>query len=1133
VIAFNKIIAAHILFLCLVGLVNNCFSQSASVLGSGNWFKFSVTQDGVVKIDYNLLRNAGLNPDQINPKRIKIFSGSYGMLPQSNSSPRKEDLIEIPVFVSGEADDKFNSSDYILFFAKGPDQYQYDVDRKIFHYENNLFSDKNFYFLTISANEGKRIINTENINGTFPLIQTYDDFAFYETEKYNLLKSGRQWFGEQFDASTEATIRFDISGIADNSDIKLVSQVMAQSITNTSFQVSINNTPVLTQPINAIPNSSYGIKGRIKADTISFSAASVGAPGKQNQDIKYQFTKGGQGISVGYLDFFLLSFKRKLALYGDQTILRSAESILNSISSFEITPVTLGAQVWDISNPDDVMNQTYATSGSKIIFSTTTNALRTFIVFNPANLKGPVFEAKVSNQNLHQLTSPELIIITNSALLSEAQRLASHRQSHSGISTLVVTTEQIYNEYSGAKQDITALRDFIRDLHTQPASSLKNVLLFGRGSYDYKNRVLANTNLVPIYESRNSLSPLETYSSDDYYGFLEESEGDWMESPAQNHSLDIGVGRLPLKNIEEAHDVVDKLIEYDLKITEAGSWQNEFLFVADDGDFNIHQNQADQLANSIEQYDPVFNSKKFYLDSFDQVEKPNGQFSPDASKALDLEIRKGALIVNYTGHGSEQVWMDERTLDETIISKWKQAPKYPLFVTATCEFGRHDDPFQITSGEKTLLQKKGGSIGLVTTARPVNSSTNFTLNKAFYESLFTKENNQFRELGNIFRDTKNKSMSGVANRNFSLLADPSMKLALPENEIIIDEMKTASGSTQLKALSNVIVKGHIEQNNLPDNAFTGELSLTLFDGPTNLVTKGDENPPFTFTERNNLLFKGKAFVSQGVFQLEFIMPENTPEGLVTGKVSTFASTKNAEYAGGSSFNNLIGGLEEDAPADNTPPAIELFLGDTTFISGGKVGPNTKIVTLLSDNSGINISSTPSGNDITAQVDQNGAINLNAYYESKTGTYKNGMVTYPLDGLEKGKHTLILSASDTYNNRTTATVDFVVTDGTDIQIEEFNNYPNPFYELTTLEFTHSRPGEDLEVFLTIFDLTGKLIVNQQFEVLSSQYRVTLSEWDGRSADGAKLARGVYVGKLSVRSLLDGSKNEQITKLIILN
>lgn len=1130
-IAFRKTIVAHIL--CLIGLANYAFAQSASVLSSGKWVKFSVHQDGVVKIDYTLLRNAGVNPDQINPKNIKIFSGCYGMLPQSNSSSRKEDLTEVPIFIAGETDNTFNSSDYILFFAKGPDQNEFDVDKQIFRYENNLFTDKNFYFLTISDNNGKRITTTETLNGTFPVIETFDDFAFYETEKYNLLKSGRHWFGEQFDASTEATVRFNISGMVDNHEIKLVSHVMAQSITNTSFQVSVNNVPILTQPINAIPNSSYGIKGRVKADTIKFSSTTVGAAAQQNLDIKYQFTKGSPGISVGYLDFFILSFKRKLGLYGDQTIFRSSESMINETSSFEITSSINGALVWDITNPDDVKNQSFNTSGSKLQFSTSSNTLRTFTVFNPANLKAPAFEGNIENQNLHQLPSPELIIITNTELLSQAQRLAAHRQTHSGISAKVVTVDKIYNEYSGGKQDVTALRDFIRDLYTQPGSSLKNVLLFGRGSYDYKNRVLGNTNFVPIYESRNSLSPLETYSSDDYFGFMEEAEGDWPESPAQNHTLDIGVGRLPVKTLEEASIVVDKLIEYDLKIISAEPWQSELLFIGDDGDFNIHQNQADQLANSIELYDPSFNTKKFYLDSFDQENRPSGQYSPAASKALDLAIRKGSLIVNYTGHGSEQVWMDERILDENIISQWKQAPRYPLFVTATCEFGRHDDPFQITSGEKTLLQKKGGAIGLLTTARPVNSSTNFTLNKAFYESLFTKENNQFRNLGKIFRDTKNKSTSGVANRNFSLLADPSMNLALPENKIIIDEIKTTTGSTQLKPLSTVMVKGHIEKNNLTNNNFTGDLSLTLFDGPIDQVTKGDENPPFNFTERSNLLFRGRAAVDRGSFQLEFIMPRNTPVNLVVGKFSALASTRNAEYAAGSSFHNTVGGLEETAPADTSPPLIRLFLGDTTFINGGKVGPNTKIVAILSDNSGINISSMPTGNDITTQVDQNEPAILNAYYESKTGSYKIGTLTYPLDGLAKGRHTLSLSASDTYNNRTTANVDFVVTDGSEIQIEEFSNYPNPFTETTTLEFTHSRPGEDLEAFLTIHDMTGKLILIRQFEVLASQYRVKLSDWDGRANDGSKLSCGIYVGKLSIRSLLDGSKNEQITKLIILN
>jgi hypothetical protein len=1110
-----------------------CFAQrSNSVLSAGEWYKFSVTSDGVVKIDYNFLKKAGINPDQIDPRNIKIYTGQNGMLPQAINAPRVIALTEIAIQVSGEADGKFNTSDQILFFGQGPDTYHYDVQKKVFEYENNLYSDKNFYFLTFGPNTGLRVGASENIAGSFPIVSEYEDIGYYETEKYNILKSGRHWFGEQFDQSKEATIRFDISGVIENSEIRLISHVMAQSIEASSFQVSFNGNAILTQPIAPIPNTRYGVKGIIQADTIVLNTNSISAVGRTNQDVKYQFTKGGVGLSVGYLDFINFAIKRKLALYGDQTIFRSSSSLSNSVSTFEINSTSSNTLVWDVTDPFTILNQQVTTSADKIRFSTNSESLKTFVVFNSANLKAPTFEGIVANQNLYSMPVPELLIITHPDFLSEAQRLAGFRQTKSGITTAVVTVNQIYNEYSGGKQDVTALRDFIQHLYTWPNSPLKNVLLFGRGSYDYKNRVLGNTNYVPIYESRNSLSPLETYGSDDYFTFLEPGEGDWLESPAQNHTMDIGIGRLPVKKLEEAKIVVDKLIDYQTNPAAFGAWQNEIMFVADDGDFNIHNSQADQLANSIELLNPNYNTHKFFLDSFDQTTKPSGQSSPAASKALDLAVRKGALIVNFTGHGSERVWMDERILDETIIQSWKNAPQYPLFVTATCEFGRHDDPFQITSGELTVLQKKGGSIGIVTSARPVNSSTNFTLNKAFYESLFTKENNKYRSLGVVFRDTKNNSVSGVANRNFSLLGDPSMALALAENEIVFDEIKTNTGSYELKGLSTVLLSGHIEKETEVQNSFKGNLSLTLFDKVKNQVTKGDQNSPFNYSERSNILFRGKSSVDQGIFQMQFILPTNISQELVTAKFSAIASTKTGAIANGNSLN-IIGGLEANPAVDNTPPTINIFLGDTTFIPADIVGPNTRIVADLFDESGINISSEPTGNEITASIDDGEIIILNNYYSADLNTYKKGSLNFPLDGLEKGKHTLTLSASDTYNNRKVSSVDFVVTDGVQIQVEEFSNYPNPFNESTTLEFTHTRPGEDLEAFVTIYDLVGNVILNSNYDITSSQYRVTLGEWNGKSANGTKLGSGVYVGKVSVRSLLDGSKNEQFTKLIILN
>jgi hypothetical protein len=1116
---------------CLIFFVlsTDLVAQTNSVLRSGNWFKFSVTSDGVARINYDLLRKAGVNPDQIDPRNIRIFTGQPGMLPQANSKPRQLDLTEIAIQVIGEQDGRFNSGDAILFFAKGPDKYQYNIQKQIFEYENNLFTDKNFYFLTVGTEPGKRIATRQSIAGTHPVITTYQDLAHYETEKYSQLKSGRQWFGEQFDASLTATIRFEISDIVENSQVKLVSHVMVQSITPSSFAVAYNNNSILTQPIDAVPNTRYGVKGIIKADTVVLNSNTIGASTNLNQDIRYQFTKGSPGISVGYLDFFMLTLSRKLTMRNTQLLFRSPESVDVPVSTYEISNAATGLQVWDVTDADQVLQQEATLTAGKLIFSAPSETLRTFVVINPTQPNAPAFEGVVPNQNLRGTTSPELLIITHQDFVTEAQRLATHRQQHTGLTTLIVTVDKIYNEYAGGKQDFSAIRDFIRSYYLQAGSTLKHVLLFGRGSYDYKNRVLNNSNFVPTYESRNSLSPLETYSSDDYYAFMEEGEGDWFESPAQNHTLDLGVGRLPVKTIEEAKAVVDKLIEYDTQA--AGSWQNEILFVADDGDFNIHHSQADQLATYVEQTYPAMTTRRFFVDSYEQITRPSGQTSPAAAKALDLAVRKGSLIVNFTGHGSERVWMDERILDEVMVKSWKNKPMYPLFVTATCEFGRHDDPLQITSGELTLLQPKGGSIGLVTSARPVNSSTNFTLNRAFYEALFSKTNNQYPDLGSTFRVTKNNSTSGIANRNFSLLADPSMKLALPQNEIVFDELTTAAGSSTLTGLSQIIVKGHIENAGTPSNNFNGNIILSLLDEPVTQATKGDENSPFNYSELSNVLYRGQATVTQGEFEASFVLTENVPANTSVGTFTGYAYNNSTSASGFS--NPSFGGLDATAVPDNTPPQIKLFMGDTTFISGGIVGPSTRIVALLNDASGINITNSPEGKQIYFALDDGEPQIINDYYLADVGTDKSGVLLYPLDGLEKGNHTLTLTASDTHNNTTTVSVPFVVTDGIRIEIEEFVNYPNPFEGNTTLEFTHTRPGEDLEVWVSIVDLAGNKILEQQYEVLASQYRVTLAEWDGRTASGTKLGRGIYVGKLSVRSLLDGSKNEQFTKLIVLN
>jgi hypothetical protein len=417
----------------------------------------------------------------------------------------------------------------------------------------------------------------------------------------------------------------------------------------------------------------------------------------------------------------------------------------------------------------------------------------------------------------------------------------------------------------------------------------------------------------------------------------------------------------------------------------------------------------------------------------------------------------------------------------------------------------------------------------------VYSSTNFTLNKAFYESLFTRQGGLIQDWGAVFRMTKNSSMAGVGNRNFSLLADPSMLPPLGSSEVVLDEITNlTSGSDTLKAMSHVRIRGHVEYLGSLDNLHDGTAQLTLYDTLNTYITKGDENSPFPYSLRDNALFRGQAAVQSGLFEMDFLVPKGIDPVVNKGLINVYSASKTLHRdAMGAAADILVGDTEADPGTDGTGPGIELFMGDTTFLSGGLTGSSSRIVAILTDESGIDISSFDAQNDILAVLDDTLTLHLNAYYQADVGNFARGKVDYPIEGLATGHHTLTLFATDSYGNTSFATITFTTTDSPGIQIEQWLNYPNPFASTTIFHFKHNRPGEDLEAAVTIFDRMGKPVLSNTYQIGNSTYKVDLPPWDGTSADGNKLAEGLYLMKLTLRSLLDGTKNERIAKVILLN
>lgn len=1077
----------------------------------------------------------GINPSQIDPRRIQLYGRKGGMLPQPNSAPRQRDLNELAIQVVGESDGRFDRSDYILFYGEGPDTFSYDPEKNIFEYENNLYTDRNYYFLTVGDREGKRISSSASLEGSFPSITTYNDFSYYEEDRYNLEASGREWFGEQFGAINSYTLTYNLPGIVPGSTIKVVSDVLGRSSSPASFKLYLNNVPVGEQPLSAIPGGRYEIRGEHRRDTFLIGANDVQAPTKTSQDLRIEFLKG-PGSSLGHLDFILVNVERYLALHNNQTMFVSGASLKQPVSTFRLEKGA-AARIWDVTDHDAVAEQQTTREGDALVFSAETTQLRTWIAFS-GTIPEPAYVGVVNNQNIAGKTTPHLLIISHPDFRAEAERLAQHRSAHSGWSTLVVTTEEIYNEFSGGRQDVTALRDYVKWLYDKTPATLQAVLLFGKSSYDYKDRLVNNTNFVPTYQSRNSLDPLKTYSSDDYFAFLDDDEGSWLESPAEHHTLDIGVGRLPVKTEEEARAVVDKIIKYDTDNKTLSSWRKKIVYVADDGNTadgftSLHQRQADQMADYIEEQEPGLDTRRLFMGTFNKVSQPNGETSPDMAAELKRIFDLGALIINFTGHGNEYVWTDERILTDETVKALKN-DRFPFLVTATCEFGRQDDPLRISSAELSLLHSKGGSIGLVTTARPVNANTNFSLNQAFYEALIEREAGQYRTLGEVFRITKNNSTLGVSNRNFSLIGDPSMVLALPPLEMVVTAIETSSDDDTIEPLSEVTIRGEVRAGGARDISFNGIAEATLYNQKKTFSTIGRNDPPFHFDEWHNAVFRGKASVVDGEFTFTFITPLNIAETIDFGKLSLYAyDTSDGREAKGADMTFRIGGVAGDPDADATPPKLRAYIGDTTFVNGGITTPDTYLVALLEDDNGINISALRPEFGIQAFLDSEQPVQLNDFYISEIDNYRKGILRYPLVGLTPGPHTLTLRASDIYNNTSETTVQFIVTDGEGIVIEDFGNYPNPMRERTTFFFTHNRSGDDLSAQLFIFSMQGELIRSGEVSVTESEYHINLLELSSLDDSGKKLLPGVYLARLLVRSMSNGSKNEKVTKLIILN
>lgn len=1100
---------------------------SQSVLSSGKWVKIAVANSGIHTLSYEDIKAIGLQPEN-----IRIYGYGGGLLSEDFSTPYIDDLPEVPIFIQKGSDGEFNSGDYILFYAQATVSWHYNEAKGTFYHLRNHYSDHAYYFITDKAGQGKRIALAEAESGVeTTTVKTFNDYLLHEQDIVNDTKGGREFYGELFNQSAQShSWRIELSDI-ETQPAKMFVDMASKSTLANSINVSINGVSIKTIPLNRRSGNNYQVL-ETTSDTVTFT------PNSDNV-FEIKFTASNPSEEA-LLNYFEINFKRKLRIEQGELYFRHTGNLgKNEITRFVLANANADTEVWDITDKLAPRKMNTTLNGSQLTFNANTNTLRQFVaVATRGSFPKPMIIGDIANQNLHALPQADMIIIANRDFIAEANRLADYHRVKEGMAVNVVEELAIYNEFSSGTPDATAYRRLAKMFYdrsqTTGSRRPKWLLLFGDGLFDNRGIIPGGNpyRRLLTYQAYNSTNSIYAYTSDDYFGYLDDTDKA-MNTAAQ---LDIAVGRLPVYTVEQAKTAVDKTISY-IENNIRGEWKNRMLFVADDGDNNIHMRDCDEVAEFVCTQNPDVQIKKLYLDAFKQETSASTENYPLANNMFNNYIKQGVLLINYLGHGSYQGWANEKLLTTHKITSMIN-DKYPIFVTATCDFSAFDQ-FKESGGEQLIWNKTGGTMALITTTRVVYSNANFDLNHHLFDVIFDKDaDGSPLSLGEILQMAKNRQTSSSNKFSFTLLGDPSLRLSYPyEAKVVTDSINhrpiDEANLDTISALSEITISGHIANHSGNKiNGYDGVLFINVFDKKETLRTLANDkgSTPFEYSDRPNTIFRGSTGIADGKWSITFLVPKDIKYDFGQGLIYYYATENNLGIEANGSFEHFIVGGENSNPTlDNEGPNIKLYLNSRQFVQGQKVNSSPLFIADLYDQSGINTTGNGIGHDIILKKRKGDRheIVLNDYYVSSFGDYRSGTVEYQIDNLEAGKYLMWFRAWDLQNNPSTAEIAFEVTDKIAVNAN-VTAYPNPATDYVVFAIEHDRPYKRLSATIRIYDIAGSLIAEKHQQNATTSNKTEI-EWFFAS-EGVRVSKGIYFVSIAIAA--DGEKSSyKPIKLIV--
>ncbi|WP_312764964.1 type IX secretion system sortase PorU [Epilithonimonas sp.] len=1154
------------------------YGSTENPLKSGTFYKIKVDKSGIFKITRQFLQQNGINPSSINPKNFRIYGNGGLALPEYNKDGRYSALQEDAIQVVGEEDGVWNDNDYALFYAQGPNGYNiYNTNNgkgfKRKEYRNdpsnnfiNIYEDNSYYFINFDIGPGKRIATIDNALPA-TLITRYDDYQYINEEKFNLIKLGRIWVGDAISGSREVTFTTR-SPMKIGDPVLFRAQAVGYTAQKARIKIDMNGS---SAELSVYDNAENNFQA------LNYSNTLVNQSGNS---IKFTFTPNTSANpnAAFHFDYAEVQYKEDLNYNNSQMNFRDFGIVEgnNNLYGFSVTNASEIEQIWDVSdvtNPKKVTNKNSQNSTFNFGYlANSSNFNNEFTAFKNSAAFTPGFVGKIDNQDLSSLTNVDYLIITQPAYISQAQRLANHHQSKSNYNVQVVDVNKIYNEFSSGSKDITAIRDFVTKLRNS-SHPLKYVLLIGDTSYDFKNRIANNTDVIPSYQSEDSSNFVNSFVSDDYFVLTSPQNISSSTSPISIHQFlpDLPIGRLPADNVQEAKVMIDKTLAYYNNLpgqsNPFGEWRMKMDFVADD-DYELANYPAgvpgpfpylieyslNQSSMATEK--PEYNIKKLYLDAFPAVTSAGGQRYPQVNQAITNDIGN-SLFLFYFGHGGINGWAQERVLTSTEVQGFNNFSsvysRFPLVSTITCEFTLWDDPSTNSVGEQMIKHTTGGAANLITSSRAISVSYGRNFTPIFIKNQFKLDTatNDFSSIGDAYMTAKKEFFNTAgygADLNalrVNFLGDPAMKLSRPKKLLQIDEIETPVPN-QIRALDFVKVKGHIvKADGALDNTFKGRVVVNIFDKKIEKSTLNNDNiDPATapmvmkFTEEPSAIVKTSGQVNNGSFSVEFYVPKDINYEVGNGRILVYAENfENAKTNAYDVFNNqpqIVGAINPDGINDSEAPTANLYMNNINFANGGITDQNPVLLACVKDNTGINSTGAGIGHDITFILDGNviNTTSINDYFTSGDGNgcsypdlqdYQKGSVTYPLKNLTPGEHQLTFKVWDINNNSTTSTLNFVVKDETDqkLVVNRLLNWPNPFTNKTYVQFEHNC-DDILDVNVQIYTITGKIVRTLSTSISAEPFLQGFRtprqaiEWDGKDDFGDTVAKGTYIFKIFARS-----------------